>query len=159
MDVAISFRATAELRNVGLVEHLRVSNYTRRQLERVRDAVAVTLVCDQVVYLPYNDQSEVLEYCQRHNIARTACRPIARGGVLDDTLAPIGDRDDTTPAQVALRWLVYQEYLLAIPKATSSEHLAANAAVFDVELTAEEMRRSPTPRPGCRPCCTISIRR
>jgi diketogulonate reductase-like aldo/keto reductase len=42
---------------------------------------------------------------------------------------------------VALRWLVQQEKVSAIPKATGEEHLGANLNVFDFELSAEEMSR------------------
>ena len=50
------------------------------------------IVCDQVLYLPSKDRSALLERCQRHDIALTAYSPHARGGVLDGTLATIGDR-------------------------------------------------------------------
>jgi diketogulonate reductase-like aldo/keto reductase len=43
VDAAKSLPAAAELRNEGLVEHLDISNYARRQLERAREAVAVSL--------------------------------------------------------------------------------------------------------------------
>jgi diketogulonate reductase-like aldo/keto reductase len=47
--------------------------------------------------------------------------------------------------------------VVAIPKATSREHLAATATVFDVEFTAEEMRQ--VADAACRRGSTISIRR
>jgi diketogulonate reductase-like aldo/keto reductase len=40
---------------------------------------------------------------------------------------------------VALRWLVQQEKVSAIPKATGEEHIAENLDVFDFELSEEEM--------------------
>ena len=40
---------------------------------------------------------------------------------------------------MALRWLVQQEKVSAIPKATGEEHLAADLDVFDFELSEEEM--------------------
>jgi 2,5-diketo-D-gluconate reductase B len=45
---------------------------------------------------------------------------------------------------VALRWLVQQEKVAAIPKATGGEHLQSNLDVFDFELTQEEMDRVST---------------
>lgn len=50
-----------------------------------------------------------------------------------------------SPAQVALRWLLQQENVAAIPKATSREHLEANLDVFDFELTPAEMKRVARP--------------
>jgi diketogulonate reductase-like aldo/keto reductase len=43
--------------------------------------VDVTIVCDQVLYLPSKDQPELLGDCQRHDIALTAYSPLAGDGV------------------------------------------------------------------------------
>ena len=65
-----------------------------------------------------------------------------RGGVgRDTTLRNIGGAHNKTTAQVALRWLLQQERVSAIPKATSEEHLGENLDVFDFELSNEEMDR------------------
>jgi len=134
--------AMAELRDEGLVEHLGVSNFTRAQLQDARAAVDAPIVADQVLYHPYKDQSELQSYCAREGVALTAYSPLARGEVLsDDLLAEIGAKYDKSAAQVALRWLVQQEGVVAIPKTTSRAHLVDNLAVFDFELTDAEMAR------------------
>src|ERR687898_492019 len=72
----------------------------------------------------------------------TAYTPLSRGGVQDDaTLSEIGEAHGKTATQVALRWLVQQEKVSAIPKATGEEHLRENLDVFDFELSGEEMDR------------------
>ncbi|PSQ19832.1 hypothetical protein BRD00_00885 [Halobacteriales archaeon QS_8_69_26] len=53
----------------------------------------------------------------------------------------MGQRYDKTAAQVALRWLVGQANVVAIPRSSSREHLAQNLAVFDFELTDDERER------------------
>jgi diketogulonate reductase-like aldo/keto reductase len=143
--------AMAALREQGLIRHIGVSNYTAGQLRDAIDAVDAPVVADQVLYNPYKDQSELLSLCREADVALTAYSPLARGAVLDDeVLATIGDRYDMTAAQVALRWLVQQDGVVAIPKATSREHIAANAEVFDVELTDAEMARVADCSPGLR---------
>ncbi|MFP4590471.1 MAG: aldo/keto reductase [Halobacteriales archaeon] len=143
--------AMAELRDDGLVRHLGVANFTRDQLERARRLADVPLVTDQVLYNPYKDQSDLLEYLAGRDLTLTAYSPLARGGLLgDDTLADVGERYGKTPAQVALRWLVQQPGVVAIPKATGREHLEENLDVFDFELTDAEMERVAKLRPGLR---------
>jgi diketogulonate reductase-like aldo/keto reductase len=72
----------------------------------------------------------------------TAYSPLARGRVADnDTLSEIGARYGKTASQVALRWLIQQENVSAIPKASSQDHLEENIGVFDFELTDEEMQQ------------------
>jgi diketogulonate reductase-like aldo/keto reductase len=134
--------AMADLRSAGLVEHLGVSNFTRDQLEAAVAVADAPIVTNQVLYHPYRDRSALLSYCREAGIALTAYSPLARGAVLDDDrLADIGARYEKSPAQVALRWLVQQEGVVAIPKATGRDHLAANLDVFDFELSAAEMDR------------------
>ncbi len=52
----------------------------------------------------------------------------------------IGERHAKSAAQVALRWLVQQE-IVAIPKASSEQHLRANMDIFDWTLDAQEMQQ------------------
>jgi len=138
--------AMAELRDEGKVRHVGVSNFSLRRLERARDLSPVPVFADQVQFHPYWSQSDLLDFCRIHDVLLTAYSPLAQGGVLDDDrLERIGERYDRTPAQVALRWLVQQPSVAAIPKATSREHLAENLAVFDFELTESEMREVPNP--------------
>jgi diketogulonate reductase-like aldo/keto reductase len=142
VPVAETLGAMAELREEGLVEHVGVSNFTRSQLADALAVAEVPLVCDQVLHHPYKDQSDLLSFCRDRGVALTAYSPLARGAVLaDDLLATIGDRYGKSPAQVALRWLLQHNGVVAIPKATSRAHLEANRAVFDFSLTAEEMAR------------------
>jgi diketogulonate reductase-like aldo/keto reductase len=134
--------AMTDLVDDGLINHIGVSNFTRSQLDAARESVDVPIAANQVLYHPYKDQSALHEYCVRHDIALTAYSPLARGDVLsDDVFAEIGDRYDKTPAQVALRWLVQQDTVVAIPKASSRDHLEQNLAVFDFSLSGAEMKR------------------
>jgi 2,5-diketo-D-gluconate reductase B len=59
----------------------------------------------------------------------------------DPVLRAIGARHGKTAAQVALRWLLQQPRVTAVPKAASPRHLAENLAVFDFRLDEEEMAR------------------
>ena len=44
-----------------------------------------------------------------------------------------------TPAQVALAWLLHQEGVIAIPKASSQAHVRENRAALDLTLTDAEL--------------------
>ncbi len=72
----------------------------------------------------------------------TAYSPLARGKVpADPTLNEIGDAHGKTAGQVALRWLLGQPQVCAIPKASSHERRLENFEVFDFELSDEERAR------------------
>ncbi|SDW13091.1 Aldo/keto reductase [Haloarcula vallismortis] len=134
--------AMNDLVEEGLVRHIGVSNFSPSLLDRARTMSSAPIFTDQVQYHPYWDQRKLLDYCRIHDVLLTAYSPLARGGVLDDpALVQIGNRYGKSSAQVALRWLVQQEGVAAIPKASSRKHLEANMAIFDFELTDAEMER------------------
>lgn len=132
--------AMNELVDEGKVRHIGVSNFGLDRLDDARQHSDAPILTDQVQYHPFWDQTQLLDYCQIHDVMLTAYSPLGHGGALDDELlADIGERYGKTSAQVALRWLVQQDMVCTIPKATSREHLEANIAVFDFELSTEEM--------------------
>jgi 2,5-diketo-D-gluconate reductase B len=87
----------------------------------------------------YLDQSAVLEVCRERDVELTAYRPLGKGDVLDDpTIREIAAAHRATPAQVALAWLIGQERVSAVPKASSPERLRENLGALGVELSADE---------------------
>ena len=149
VPVEETLKAMADLQGDGLVSHLGVSNFTTAQLREARAVVDSPIVTNQVLYNAVKDQSKLLSYCREHDVALSAYSPLAHGDLIrDEMLASIGEAYDKSAPQVALRWLVQQDGVVAIPKATSREHIASNLAVFDFELTDEEMRRIRDRTPG-----------
>jgi diketogulonate reductase-like aldo/keto reductase len=132
--------AMRELQDEGRVLHIGVSNFSPSLLEEATEHAEI--FCNQVQYHPYRSQDALLDQAQRLDYLLTAYTPLSRGGVQGDaTLREIGEAHGKTATQVTLRWLVQQEKVSAIPKATGGEHLAENLDVFDFELSGEEMDR------------------
>jgi 2,5-diketo-D-gluconate reductase B len=132
--------AMRELQDEGAVRHVGVSNFSPSLVEEASEHAEV--FCNQVEYHVYRRQDALLDQARDQDYLLVAYRPLSRGGVEDDaTLREIGEAHGKTAAQVALRWLVQQEKVAAIPKATGEEHLRSNLDVFDFGLTQEEMDR------------------
>ena len=145
-NVRIPLRETLAAMNAlvdrGAVRHVGVSNFGIDRLHRARELSEYGILADQIHYNPYWEQRSLLEYCRIHDVLAVAYSPLAHGGVLDDpVLRAVGDRYGKSPAQVAIRWAIQQPNVVAVPKATSREHLAANLEVFDFELTDAEIER------------------
>lgn len=137
-----TIRTLAELRTEGLTRHIGVSNFPVAWMERALGATDVPIFCNQVEYHVMLDQSPVLEYCRGHEMPLVAYSPLAQGAAReDDTLAAIGKKHRRSASQVALRWLVQQSGVVAIPKSSSEEHLRQNMQVFDFELDDEDLGR------------------
>jgi 2,5-diketo-D-gluconate reductase B len=132
--------ALARVKQLGLARHIGVSNFTVALIEEAVAACPEPLVCDQVEYHPYLDQTKVREACARHGMAVVAYSPVAKGRIKNDqALLRIGDRYRRTAAQVCLRWLV-QQNVAAIPRTSKLERLSANLEIFDFELSDQDMR-------------------
>jgi 2,5-diketo-D-gluconate reductase B len=137
VPIAETLGAMLAAQDAGRVRHLGVSNFpTRHLLEALEHAPLVT---DQVEFHAYLGQPELLALCRERDVALTAYSPFAHGGLLDDpVLARIGEAHGKSAGQVALRWLLDQPNVGAVPKAASHANRAANLDVFDFELTDEQ---------------------
>jgi 2,5-diketo-D-gluconate reductase A len=75
----------------------------------------------------------------RYGIATEAWSPIARGRISGDaTIGAIAERLGRTTAQVTLRWHL-QRGDIVFPKSMHRERMEENFALFDFELTDEDM--------------------
>jgi 2,5-diketo-D-gluconate reductase B len=132
--------AMRELQEEGSVKHVGVSNFPPSKVEEA--TLHTEIFCNQVEYHPYRAQEELLKQAKEMDYLLTAYSPVAGGAAVNDaTLREIGMAYGKTAAQVALRWLIQQEKVAAIPKAASEDHLRSNLDIFDFELSDEEMER------------------
>ncbi|MFA5901981.1 MAG: aldo/keto reductase [Hyphomicrobium sp.] len=124
---------------LGLTRHIGVSNFTVALIEEAVAKSAAPLVCNQVEYHPYLDQTKVLTACRESGLALVAYSPVAKGRVKKaEALNRIGARYGKTAAQVCLRWLV-QQNVVAIPRTSKVERLSENIDIFDFALDEAEM--------------------
>lgn len=131
--------AMQELREEGKTRRIGVSNFPPSLLKRAREQADI--FCNQVEYHPFLSQNRLLRSVRDEGLLLTAYCPLARGKVMEDeTIGGIARLYERSPAQIALRWLIQQD-VAAIPKASNTDHLAANLDIFDFELSQEEMRR------------------
>ena len=136
---SVSIPALCAAKKDGRAKHVGVANFTTKMLDEAWAVTSEPLVCNQVEMHPFIDQDKVLAACQKHKMALVAYCPIARGKVPGaEVLERIGKAHGKSAAQVSLRYLV-QRGVVAIPRTANPEHLKANLAVFDFELTPSEM--------------------
>ncbi|MDP2205364.1 MAG: aldo/keto reductase [Alphaproteobacteria bacterium] len=126
----------------GLAHMIGLSNFTVPQMREVVEDLGIRVLNNQVEYHPFLSQKPVLDYVRGHDMFLTAYSPLARGKVREDVvLREIADKHGKNPGQIALRWLLQQDRVAAIPKAASEEHMRGNFEIFDFVLDADEMQR------------------
>lgn len=134
-----TLEALARLRQEGKARFIGVSNFTVALLREAVETHGADILCNQVEYHPFLSQRAVMAALGRYGLMLTAYTPLAQGHVQrDGTLAAIGRKYGKSAAQVALRWLIDQENVAAIPKAASPAHAAANLDIFDFTLADDD---------------------
>lgn len=142
VPLAETLRALAKAKRGGLTRHIGVSNFTLALLDEAVRLCPEPLVTNQIEYHAYLRQDRLLAACRRHGMIVTAYCPLARGRLLDDpVLGDIAKAKGKTIAQVALRWLVQQPMVAAVPRALEPAHVAQDLDVFDFSLSEPEMQR------------------
>jgi len=140
--LAETLGALAKAKRQGLTRHIGVANFNIAMLDEAIRLCPEPLVTLQVECHPYLDQSKVIAACRERGLVLTAYCPLARGGLVNDSvLTEIARRTGKTFAQVALRWLMQQDIIAAIPRSSNPVRIAQNIDLFDFELSDGDMRR------------------
>lgn len=131
--------ALCKAKRDGMTKHVGISNFTTELIDKAVQYSTEPIATNQVEMHPYLDQSKVIAACKASGISVTAYSPIVRGKAGDDpVLAKIGRTQGKSVAQVCLRYLV-QQGVIAIPRTSKVERLSENSAIFDFELSVDEM--------------------
>ncbi|HVV25875.1 MAG TPA: aldo/keto reductase [Candidatus Saccharimonadales bacterium] len=137
-----SWQAFEKLRDEGLIKAAGVSNYTIDHLEDLADRSPLVPAVNQVEFHPfiYEEQADLLDYCEEHDILIEAYSPLSRISRSPRTAAikHIADRYRKTPQQVVLRWCI-QHDTLPLPRSANPAHIKSNLEVTDFELDDEAM--------------------
>jgi len=132
--------ALVEARDRGLTRQIGVSNFPSRLVAEALELGPV--FCNQVEFHPYLGQPQLLAQAREHDLLFTAYSPFAHGRLLADLVQDgVGEAHGKSAGQVALRWLLDQPQVCAIPKASSTERIRQNLEVFDFALSDEERGR------------------
>jgi methylglyoxal/glyoxal reductase len=136
-----TWRVLEEIHATGRARAIGVSNFLPHHLDDLLAGATVVPMVNQVEFHPRLVQRELLAACRRRGIVVEAWSPLMQGKVVQiPELREIAKRHGRTVAQVVLRWNL-QHDVVTIPKSANPDRMAENAAIFDFELSAEEMVR------------------
>jgi len=115
------------LADKGYTRYIGVSNLNVNEIELAMNTLSkYEVVVNQVRYSVYDRRIEksLLPYCIRNRITIQAYTPIERGEIVGDkVLKEIGERYGKTEVQVALNYLISQDYVIPIPKTEKRERV------------------------------------
>ena len=146
--LAETVAAFEELQNAGKIRAWGVSNFDTGDLDEM---LAVSgrgkIACNQVLYHLQERAIEhaVIPWCKLHGTAVVAYSPFGHDDFpsprskAGEVLQKIADAHGASPRQVALSFLTRDAPVFAIPKASSEDHAAENAAAGDLVLGSDEI--------------------
>lgn len=134
-----TWKALEKLYKEGYVRAIGVSNFQIHHLEDLIGDCEFKPMVNQVEFHPLLTQEELRRYCKDEKIQMEAWRPLTRGQIFDNpVIQQLAEKHGKTPAQVILRWNLQHE-VVTIPKSVHENRIKENAAIFDFELSAEDM--------------------
>ncbi len=135
-----TWKAFIELRDEGLIRAIGVSNFQPAHLERLIAETGETPAINQIELHPYFQQQGLRHEHEELEIVTEAWSPLAQGEVLEDpAIVEIAYAHSRTAGQVVIRWHL-QLGNVVIPKSVTPERIEQNFAVFDFELSDEQMQ-------------------
>jgi 2,5-diketo-D-gluconate reductase A len=132
-----------KLHGEGRARAIGVSNFFPDRLVDLIEHNELVPAVDQVECHPFFQRAADQELMVERGIQIESWGPFAEGRnnlFSDPTLSGIGEAHGKSVAQVVLRWLI-QRGVVVIPKSVRAERMRENIAVFDFELTADDMAR------------------
>lgn len=139
-----TLRAFREIKEAGKARLIGVSNFNTALMTEAVEHCGADIACNQVEYHPFLAQNRVLAHVRDYGMMLTAYMPLAKGRVAQHpTLVEVAENHGKTAAQVALRWLIQQGPVAAIPKSGSEAHCRENFDIFDFALSDAEMAEIP----------------
>jgi diketogulonate reductase-like aldo/keto reductase len=134
-----TWRALEEIYRSGRARAIGVSNFMENHLSELLASASIPPMVNQVEFHPRLVQPGLLRYCAEHDIQVEAWSPIMRGAVQEiPELIKLADKYGKTPTQIVLRWDL-QRGVVTIPKSVHPARIAANADIFDFELSQDDM--------------------
>lgn len=142
-----TMRAMEYCADEGYTRFIGVSNFPSSLVAEAKSFLrGHHLVADQVEYslMEQKPRIELLPYCRKNDVTVIAYTPLAKGRLAqhgNTFLDEMAEKYGKTPAQISLNWLISQEGVIAIPKASRSEHIKDNLGAIGWRLGKEDSQR------------------
>lgn len=132
------WRALETAYKEGKVKAIGVSNFLQDDLENILNSCEIKPMVNQILTHVSNTKKELITFCKEHDILVEAYSPIAHGAALEnEELQKMAQKYHVSVPQLCIRY-VLELGLVALPKASTKEHIIDNAKV-DFEISEDDM--------------------
>lgn len=133
-----AWRALEDAYKEGKLRAIGVSNFQISDIESLMETAEIKPMVNQILLHISNTPLDLIEYCQKNDIAVEAYSPIAHGEILaQPDIKAMADKYGVTVPQLCIRYTL-QLGAISLPKTANPEHMKTNADV-DFEISTEDM--------------------
>ena len=133
-----AWKALEDAYTAGKLRAIGVSNFQIEDIESLLETAKIKPMVNQILLHISNTPLELVEYCQKNNIAVEAYSPIAHGEILNQPeITAIVMKYGVTVPQLCIKYTI-QLGAISLPKTSNPEHMKCNAQL-DFEISAEDM--------------------
>jgi len=133
------WKAFIEALEQGKTRAIGVSNYSIAQIDELIAAAGQAPALNQIPWNPFTFNEREVAELRNRQVVLEGYSPLKRSDLGHPVLAEIAAAHGKTAAQVILRWHVEHGFVV-IPRSRRRERIEENFAIFDFELTGEELR-------------------
>ena len=135
-----AWKALIQAQKMGLIRSIGVSNFEPEHLDKIITETGVTPAVNQIEIHPYWVQERMVKANAERGIITEAWSPLGRGNdaLEEPIITSIAEKYGKTAGQIVLRWHV-ERGIVPIPKSRNLIHQRKNLAIFDFELTEDEV--------------------
>lgn len=132
------WRALEEAYKAGKLRAIGVSNFLQDDLDNILDNCSVKPMVNQILAHISNTPLDLIEYCRKNGVLTEAYSPIAHGEALKNRLiSELAAKYGVSAARLCIKY-VLELGMVALPKATSEEHIRDDANL-DFTISSEDM--------------------
>ncbi|MCG7391546.1 aldo/keto reductase [Microvirga sp. ACRRW] len=132
-----------DLRRSGKIRHWGVSNFDTDDMEELFEIEGGTnCATNQILYnvTRRGPEYDLIPWMAERKMPLMAYSPIEQGRLPKaGILQTIGRHHKASPYQIALAWLLQKPGIIAIPKASSTDHVRENRKALDIQLSPDEL--------------------
>lgn len=134
-----TWKAFEKIYQDGKAKAIGVSNFNVERLNDLLSQATVTPAVNQMEFHPLEQETDIKNFCDQHNIHLEAWSPLGGGESLNNPqITKLAEKYHKTTAQIILRWDMQRE-VISIPKSTHEKYIQQNTDIYDFELTDDDV--------------------